>query len=111
MILTPPQDGKEGADRKAGELRRMGITDFYVIQENNDQRWGISLGIFRTEEAARTRLAALSQQGVRSARLIEYNMQLTRAAFQLREPDDDAQGALMKLKAEFPRQEIRVCGE
>lgn len=109
MILIPPQEGKEGADRKTGELRKLGITDFYVIQENNDQRWGISLGIFKTEEAARERLAALNQQGVRSARLIEYNMQLTRAAFQLREPDGEAQGALLKLKAEFPRQELRAC--
>lgn len=109
MILIPPQDGKEGADKKAGELRRMGITDFYVIQDGNDQRWGISMGIFKTEEAARTRLTALNQQGVRSARLVEYNMQLVRVAFQVRDPDDEAQGIIAKIKSEFPRQEIRAC--
>lgn len=109
MILVPPQDGKEGADKKAGELRKLGVTDFYIIQEGNDQRWGISLGIFKTEEAARVRLVALNQQGVRSARLIEYNMQLSRIAFQLRDPDGEAQGVIAKIKSEFPRQEIRAC--
>ena len=109
MILIPPQEGKEGADKKAGELRKLGVTDFYVIQDNNDQRWGISLGIFKTEEAARTRLVALNQQGVRSARLIDYNMQLSRVAFQLRELDDDTKSTFARLKSEFPRQEMRTC--
>ncbi|OGB27651.1 MAG: hypothetical protein A3I66_07235 [Burkholderiales bacterium RIFCSPLOWO2_02_FULL_57_36] len=109
MIMIPPQEGKEGADKKAGELRKLGITDFYVIQDNNDQRWGISLGIFKTEEAARVRLVTLNQQGVRSARLIEYTFPLTRVAFQLRDLDDEAQGVITKIKSEFPRQEIRAC--
>lgn len=109
MILIPPQESKEAADKKASELQKLGITDFYVIQEGSDQRWGISLGIFKTEEAARVRLVALNQQGVRSARLVEYNMQLARVAFQLRDFDSEAQSALAKIKSEFPRQEIRAC--
>lgn len=109
MVLIPPQNGKDGADKKAGELRRMNITDFYIIQDNADQRWGISLGIFKTEEAARVRLVALNQQGVRSARLIEHRIPLNRIAFQLRDLDGEAQAAIDKVKAEFPRQELRNC--
>ncbi len=109
MILIPPQEGKEGADKKAGELRRLGVTDFYIIQDNTDQRWGISLGVFRAEEAARVRLLTLNQQGVRSARLIEYKIPLNRVAFQLRDLDDEAQGLLDKIKSDFPRQELRSC--
>jgi hypothetical protein len=110
MILIPPQEGKEAAEKKAGELRRLGVNDFYIIQDNPDQRWGISLGIFKTEEAARVRVAELNQRGVRSARLIEHKIPLNRIAFQLRELDSDAQGAIAKVKADFPRQETRSCG-
>jgi hypothetical protein len=109
MILIPPQESKEGAEKKAGELRRLGITDFYIIPDNTDQRWGISLGIFKTEEAARVRLAALIQQGVQSARLIEQKIPLTRVAFQLRNLDGESQSVFDKVKLEFPRQEVRLC--
>lgn len=109
MILIPPQENREGAEKKAGELRRLGVTDFYVISENTDQRWGVSLGIFKTEEAARARFAALNQQGVQSARLIEHKIPLPRVAFQLRDLDGDAQAMIDKIKLEFPRQEVRGC--
>jgi hypothetical protein len=109
MILIPPQDGKDGADRKVGELRKLGVTDFYIIQDNTDQRWGISLGIFKTEEAARVRVATLNQQGVQSARLIEHKIPLNRVAFQLRDLDGAAQDAIVRVKSEFPRQEMRSC--
>jgi hypothetical protein len=109
MILIPPQENREGAEKKASELRRLGVTDFYVISENTDQRWGVSLGIFKTEEAARVRFTALNQQGVQGAQLIERKIALTRVAFQLRDLDGDAQGMIDKIKLEFPRQEVRGC--
>lgn len=110
MVLIPPQEeGKEGADKKAGELRRLGVTDFYIIQDNTDHRWGISLGVFRTEEAARVRLLTLNQQGVRSARLIEYKIPLNRLAFRLRDLDGEAKDFLDNIKSDFPRQELRAC--
>lgn len=110
MVFIPPQDGKDGADKKAVELRALGINDFYIIQDNNEQRWGISLGIFRTEEAARAHLAALNRQGLRNARLIGYKTPLNRVAFQLREPDADLKAEIDKIKKGFPRREIRNCG-
>jgi hypothetical protein len=109
MIFIPPQRGKYGADRKAAELRKLGITDFYVIQDASEQRWGISLGIFKTEEAAQSHLAALNQQGIRSARLLEHKVPLTKIAFQLRELDPGTKGSIEKLKVDFPRQEMRNC--
>lgn len=109
MVFIPPQADQNGADSKAAELRQLGITDFYVIQDNSDQRWGISLGIFRTEEAARARLAELNKKGIRSARLIRNKTPLNRIAFQLRQSDADTKASIDKIKAGFPRQAIRNC--
>ncbi|MBC7502745.1 MAG: SPOR domain-containing protein [Herminiimonas sp.] len=110
MVYIPPQGDKESADRKAGELRGLGLTDFYVIQENSDLRWGISLGIFRTEESARTHLASLTARGVRSARLGTYGAVTNRVAFQLRNIDLATKSSLASIKADFPRQDVRDCG-
>jgi len=37
------------------------------VQEEGDHRWAVSLGVFRSAEAAQARLAALRGQGVRTA--------------------------------------------
>jgi hypothetical protein len=109
MVFIPSQGSKEAADRKAGELRQLGVKDFYVIQEDSDLHWGISLGIFKTEETARTHLAALTQQGVRSARLGQYNAASNKVAFQLHDLDASASSNLDKIKADFPHHETRDC--
>lgn len=109
IVMIPPQGSKENAEKKAAQLRALGVTDFYIIQDNSNLRWGISLGIFRSEDAARAQLAALNQKGVRSARLSPYAAGTSRSAFQIRGADDNVKSGLEKLKVEFPREEIREC--
>ncbi len=109
MVFMPPQGNKENADRKIAQLRGLGVTEFYVIQDNPDLRWGISLGIFRTEEAAKARLAQLSAQGVRSARIGERNA-ASQVAFQLRDLDLAARAGVEKIKADYPQPQLRSCG-
>lgn len=109
MVYIPPQGDKEGADRKAAELRRLGIDDFYVIQDNSPLRWAISLGVFKVEEKARAHLVDLSRRGVRSARIGPYNVTTAMVAFQLRELDADMKAGVDRIKADFPKQEMRGC--
>ncbi|HYD63027.1 MAG TPA: SPOR domain-containing protein [Noviherbaspirillum sp.] len=109
MVYIPPQADKEGAEKKAGELRKLGIDDFFIIQDNSSMRWGISLGVFKHEEAARTHLAVLGQKGVRSARIGQRMVTSNQMAFQIRELDEDAKAALDKIKAGFPKQDVRKC--
>jgi hypothetical protein len=109
IVYIPPQGGKEGADKKVAELRNLGIKDFFVIQDSSALRWGISLGIFKTEEAARAQLAAVSKKGVRSARLGVQNAASNKVVFQLRQLDAGTKRNLDNIKADFPNQEIRDC--
>lgn len=67
-VYIPPLADKAEADRKAGELRGLGVTDFFPIQEGPN-RLAISLGVFAAEKGAQERLADLKARGVRSARL------------------------------------------
>lgn len=108
MVLIPSQGSKDAAERKTAELRRLGINDFFIMPEG-EQRWGISLGIFRTEEAAKAHLAHLTQKGVHSARLGRFGKADRKAAFQFHAAEVVTNAGFAKLLAEFPKQESRSC--
>lgn len=109
IVFIPPQADKESAEKKASELRSLGIEDFFIIQDNSNLRWGISLGVFKQEEAARTHLANLNQKGVRSARIAPRTVSSSMVAFQLHNLDAEKKKTLDKIKADFPKQEIHRC--
>lgn len=67
-VFIPPQAGKAEADKKAGELRQLEVTDYFIVQEGPN-RFAISLGVFSSEKGGQERLAELKEKGVRSARL------------------------------------------
>lgn len=113
MVFIPPQDGRDGAERRIAELRRLGIGDFYVIPDsfpNPALRNGVSLGIFRTEEAAKAYVGQLISRGMRSARIIARRSGAGKQVFQLRDLSPEARTALDNIKSAFPDQEIRACG-
>lgn len=109
MVLVPPQGGRAAAEERAAELRELGITDFYVIQESSPHRWGISLGVFKNEEGARNQLAAVTRQGVQNAQLVEHRMNMPQVAFQLRGEPPALHAAVDQWLKDFPRQEKRAC--
>lgn len=109
MVYIAPQASKEAAEKKAIELRQLGISNFFIIQDNTSMKWGISLGIFKTEEAAHNHQANLVKQGVRSARIGARRAMTNKIAFQLRNIDVETKAALDKIKLHFPNQEFRSC--
>jgi hypothetical protein len=108
MVYMPPQGSKEGAEKKAGELRRLGINDFFIMPDG-DYQWGISLGVFRSEEAARAHLTQMGKRGVVTARLGPFSAGTSRIAFQFRGLDAAATKALVKIRADFAKQEMQAC--
>ena len=109
MVYIPPQGSKEGADRKAGELKQLGVTNYFIINEGSAQRWGISLGVFKSETSAQSQLASLNKQGVHSARVAPRYSASKQLAYQFRDLDAATRARLEKIKAQFPEQELRAC--
>ncbi len=109
IVYIPPLASKEAAEKKAGELRGLGVEDFFVIQDNSALQSGISLGVFKSEEAARAHLAALNKKGVRSARITAHGTSGNKTAFQLRGIDAATKGSIDKVREGFPRQQWREC--
>src|SRR5204863_8782988 len=51
-VFIPPQGNRPAALKKANELKTLGIDDYFIVQEEGPQHWALSLGVFRSEEAA-----------------------------------------------------------
>ena len=109
MVYIPSLGNKDNADKKAAELRRIGINDFFIVQDQTDMRWGISLGVFKTEEAAKAHLANLNNKGVRTARIGPRNVSAKKFVYQLLALTPDEKKSFDLIKEGFAAQETRDC--
>lgn len=109
MVMLPPQGSREAADQKTAELRDLGITDSFIVQDNSARRFGIALGTFRSQEAAQEHLETMIRRGAKTARIAEVGTGPARLAIQLRALDPAAEAQVTRARAEFPRLEARPC--
>jgi hypothetical protein len=109
MVYIPPQGSKEGADRKAGELKQLGVTNYFIMNESSPLRWGISLGVFKSENSAQSQLASLNKQGVHSARIAPRYSASKQLAYQFRDLDAATRARLAEITKQFEEQELRSC--
>jgi len=68
-VYMPPQKDKAGVERKISQLKDRGVNEYFVIQEAGSWRNAISLGVFKTQEAAEKFLKHLRTKDVRTARV------------------------------------------
>lgn len=66
LVIVPPIARRPELNARVEELKRAGVTDQFVISDG-DLRNGISLGFFKSEEAAHRHLAYLQAKGVSDA--------------------------------------------
>ena len=107
-VYVPPLKTKADADRKIAELKNLGVQEYYTVESPNSMRNAISLGIFKTEDAARNYLSSLIQKGVRSARVGSRDHRVNQTAFLVREPDVALTAKLAELRLQFPGSELQA---
>lgn len=108
-VFIPPQPNRAAALKKTAELKALGIDDFFVVQDEGRTRWSVSLGIFSSEDAARSRLEALRAKGVRSAQTGVRETQVAKIWFQARGADSAQQARMRETAKTFPGTEVRDC--
>jgi hypothetical protein len=107
-VYIPPLPDQAAIDRQVRELQAAGITDYYVVDADGPLRNAISLGIFKTEESARTQLLAMQGKGLRTARAAPREQRITHTAMLVREPDAQVSARLAELALRFPGSELRA---
>ncbi|HVW63716.1 MAG TPA: hypothetical protein VHB01_01785 [Nitrosospira sp.] len=105
-IHIPPLKNAFLAEKKMGELGRLGVVGYSRVQ--NDEKWNnaISMGFFHNIEDAQSALAALRAKGVRSAVIGARN--LDQVAFVLRNPSAEDTAKLRILEKKFPGSELKT---
>jgi hypothetical protein len=107
-VFIAPLKNKAEVDRKLAELDELGVTEYYAVDTPGPMRFAISLGIFRTEEAANGYLEVLRQKGVRSAQVGNREHRLTLTALRVRDPDARVSARLAELHTQFPGSELKA---
>ena len=108
-VYIGPLASRQAATVKAGELKRLGVDDYFIVPDEAKSRNAISLGVYKTEEAAKARLESLRARGVKSATSGPRETQSGKSYFQLHELNATLTAKLNELKQGFAGSEVREC--
>jgi hypothetical protein len=108
-VYIGPLANRQAATQKAGELKRLGVDDYFVVIDDSNWRNAVSLGVFKTEDAAKARLAALRAKNVKSAAVGARDTQLGKTYFQVHEATPALVAKLNELKQTFVGSDVHEC--
>lgn len=108
-VYIPPQGNRAGALRKAAELKKLGVNEYFVVQDEGRLRWAVSLGVFRAEDKAKAHLDALRAQGVRSAVIGQRETRVPKVWFQVRGVEPALHARLQEIAREFEGATLHEC--
>jgi len=106
-VFIPPLANKAAVDKRVAELKAQGVRDIVPI-ELGPQQLAISLGVFRSEEAAQTRLAALQAEGVKTARVGSRAQSVQQNVLVVRDPPAQVMAKLKEMQGDFQGSDIKV---
>lgn len=98
---------RAAAERKARDLRELGVADYLVTGGNG--AWLISLGVFSSEAAANTHLAAMRKRGVRSASIERVDYKETRVRISVSGDAASVDAAAAEVARELPDLRSELC--
>jgi cell division septation protein DedD len=108
MVMIPPLGSKEAADKKAAELKAQGVSNYFIMNDSTPAKWAISLGVFKSETAAQTLMAALKKQGVTGAKIAGRSSAGTKLAYRFKDIDAETRAKLEAIAARFTA-DTRSC--
>lgn len=111
-VYLPPMKKHADVARKIAQLKERNVKDYFVVQEKGKWRNAISLGIFKTKEAAQKYLVSLREKDVRSAKVGERATTLKFTVFAMKGLDAATSEKLKSLQKGFPDSELKfsACG-
>jgi len=106
-VYIPPLKNRAQVDAKIGQLKKLGVREFFIVKEKGKWQNAISLNVFKTKELAQKFLAHLKAKGVRSAVLGERQTRLKFTVFSLKNPGDPLISKLTKWQQDYTGIELK----
>lgn len=108
-VYLPPANTRDEADRRAGELKRAGINDYFIVQEAGPNRFAISLGIFSTEKAAQEQFAEIRGKGFKSVKLTQRPAKDVGMLVEATGPEEGASAVVADIARLVPARKAIDC--
>jgi len=108
-VYIPPLKTRADADKKVAQLKALGVEEYFIVQEAGKWRNAISLGVFKTEDAAQKFLERIKNKGVKSAMVGERMSKFMLTVFVLKNPDAGVTAKIVELQNEFAGSELKAA--
>ena len=108
-VFIPPLASKKDVDSKVADLKKFGVTEFFVVQESGANNRAISLGVFSSKDAATAFLEKLRGKGVKSAKVAERPAKEPMATLEIRGPEAQADALRQAAIELLPETTPGVC--
>jgi hypothetical protein len=108
-VYIPPLTTRRAATQRVEELRKEGIADSSVVNDEPSWRNAISLGIFRSEDAANSHAESLRKRGVAGVQVAPREGAGGRVFVQLWDAPGAVRMRFADLKDGFPGSDVREC--
>jgi hypothetical protein len=111
-VYIPPLKNKAAVNRKIGELKKLGVREYFVVQTPGHWLNAISLGVFKTRDSAQNFLHVLEAKGVHSAKVGERASKIKTTLFILNKVDAGTEAKLKAMQKDFAGSELKnvPCG-
>lgn len=108
VVHIAPQGSREAAERRAAELAARGVTNYYIMPDTA-LRWGISLGVFKSDAAAQSLRSALQKQGIEGVKVVGRGPTVNKLAYQFRAIEPALRDQLGEIRRRYRGIDIRTC--
>lgn len=107
-VHLPPAKSREDAERRMRDLEELGVRDARVV---NDEGWrnAVSLGIFRSEEAATAYQIRLRELKVRNTAIVQRSDLVRFSIIAIAEPTPEASARIVEIAAGFAGSEVKAA--
>ncbi|HYR05545.1 MAG TPA: SPOR domain-containing protein [Gallionella sp.] len=107
-VYIPPMKDKAAVNRKIAQLKARGIDEYFIVSEAGPWLNAISLGVFKTREAAQHFLDELQRtKDVRSAKVGERASKLKATIFVLNRLDAKTAARIAEMQKDFSGSELK----
>ncbi len=100
-VYIPPKKSRADVNTRIAQLKKLGVDDYFVVQEKGKWQNTISLGVFKAEDVAHRFLASLKSKGVKGAVMGERQTRLKFTVFVLKDPDANTLAELAEWQKDF----------
>ena len=108
-VYIPPAKNSAEVEKTVAQIKKLGLEEYFVVQEAGTWQNAISLGVFKTEEAARKFRESIKVKGLESAKAGERMSKHNFTVFTLKDANTGLAEKMTALQKDFPDSELKTA--